>query len=37
MRTEPYWRSMIETLLKEPAESTKKRPATHTTAKKVQQ
>src|SRR5580658_4172754 len=35
MRTEPYWRSMIETLLKEPAESTKK--ATHTSAKKTQQ
>jgi peroxiredoxin len=35
MRTEPYWRSMIETLLKEPAETTKK--ATHTSAKKTQQ
>jgi peroxiredoxin len=31
---EPYWREMIETLLKEPAETTKKRPATHTSAVK---
>jgi peroxiredoxin len=37
MRTEPYWRSMIETLLKEPAETTKKHQATHTSAKKTQQ
>jgi peroxiredoxin len=36
MRTEPYWRSMIETLLKEPAETTK-HPATHTSAKKTPQ
>jgi peroxiredoxin len=35
--TEPYWREMIETLLKEPAETTKKRPAAHSsTAKKTQ-
>jgi hypothetical protein len=36
LRTEPYWRSMIETLLKEPVETTKKHPAT-TSAKKTQQ
>jgi len=35
MRTEAYWRSMIETLLKEPVETTKKRTAT--SAKKTQQ
>ena len=34
IRTEPYWRNMIETLLKEPAETTKKHPATHTSAAK---
>ena len=33
MLTEPYWRQMIETLLKEPADTTKKHPAT---AKKTQ-
>jgi hypothetical protein len=38
MLSEPYWREMIETLLKEPAETTKKRPANHTSsAKKTQQ
>ena len=37
MRTEPYWRSMIETLLKEPVETTRKHSATHTSAKKTQQ
>ena len=37
MRTEAYWRSMIETLLKEPVETTKKHTATHTSAKKTQQ
>jgi peroxiredoxin len=35
MRTEAYWRSMIETLLKEPAETSKKHTAT--SAKKTQQ
>jgi peroxiredoxin len=34
MLTEAYWREMIETLLKEPAETTKKRPAVHTSAAK---
>jgi peroxiredoxin len=34
MRTEPYWRNMIETLLKEPAETTKKHSTTHTSAAK---
>jgi peroxiredoxin len=33
MRTEPYWREMIETLLKEPAETTKKHPSAHTSAR----
>jgi peroxiredoxin len=33
MRTEAYWRSMIETLLKEPVETTKKHTATRTNAK----
>jgi peroxiredoxin len=33
MRTEPYWREMIETLLKEPVETTKKHSATHTSAR----
>jgi peroxiredoxin len=33
MRTEAYWRSMIETLLKEPVETTKKHTATRTSAK----
>ena len=38
VRTEPYWREMIETLLKEPAETTKKHPATHaSTAEKSRQ
>ena len=37
LRTEPYWRSMIEALLKEPVETTKKHTATHTSAKKTQQ
>jgi peroxiredoxin len=37
MRTEPYWREMIETLLKEPAETTKKRPATHASSAKPSQ
>jgi peroxiredoxin len=37
LRTEAYWRSMIETLLKEPVETTKKHTATHTSAKKTQQ
>lgn len=35
MRTEAYWRSMIETLLKEPVETTRKH--TPTSAKKTQQ
>src|SRR5580704_6656231 len=34
MRTEPYWRNMIETLLKEPAETTKRHSTTHTSAAK---
>jgi len=33
MLTPEYWREMIETLLKEPAETTKKRPATHASTK----
>jgi len=35
LRTPSYWREMIETLLKEPAETTRKR-STHTSAKKAQ-
>ncbi len=31
---EPYWREMIETLTKEPAETTKKHTATHTSSRK---
>jgi peroxiredoxin len=34
--TEAYWREMIETLLKEPADSVKRHAATHTSAKKSQ-
>jgi peroxiredoxin len=33
MRTEAYWRNMIETLLKEPVETTKKHTATRSSAK----
>ncbi len=32
--TEPYWREMIEALLKEPAETTRKRSPTHTSSRK---